>query len=281
MFEFYKDSNSMGNQMSIIDLMYANLQSFTTPGYKAADTTFEEMMTDGIGLGAFHQAKNINFTQGKVRKTGNTLDLALREGESGTPCSSFFVLSDGQRTRYTRAGHFNFKDGKLIDPFSHLRVQGYTLDENGNKKSTNLEDISLAFDPTTQLYGGMYTGFKFGDGGKLYGEVRLTDPLSKQAVSKTVPIFQIGLASFADPRSLAQVSSTTYETTELSGVPNTGVAGEGTLIAQVDTNSLEMSNVDIPTIAQNIVLARMAYDAQMSAFKVEIKMTETAAGLLK
>lgn len=281
MFEFYKDTNALGNQMDTINLMYENLQSFTTPGYKAADTSFEEMVSDGMGLGAFRQASNITFTQGKIRKTGNALDLALRDGEAGAPCSAFFVLTNGQKTRYTRAGHFNFKEGKLVDPFSHYNVQGFALDEKGNRKAEKPEEISLPYDPVTQLYGGMYTGFKFGENGKLYGEVRMSDPLTRQTVSKTVPIFQIALASFADPRSLAQVNGSAYEATELSGEPNLGASGEGTLTAQIDSNSLEMSNVDIPTIAQRIVLARMSYDAQMSAFKAETKMTETATSLVK
>lgn len=281
MFDYYKTFNGMGQEMSLINLLYDDLQNFTTPGFKTADRSFEEMMNEGIGLGAVGQANTTLFTQGKVRETGSALDLAIKDGEAGAPSSTFFVISDGSRTRYTRAGHFAMKEGKLVDPFSNLKVQGYALDASGNKKSDKLETIALDFDPATKLYGGMYTGFKFAEEGKLLGEVRISDPLTKQSVSKTVPIYQVALASFSDPRQLAQASATTYEATEESGKPNVGVPGEGNLMADVAHESLEMSNADIPTISQNMVMARMAYDAQLSAFKAMNNMTQTAANLVK
>ena len=281
MFDYYKTFNGMGNEMSLINLMYDDLQNFTTPGFKTSDRSFEELMSDGVGLGAVKQANTTLFTQGKVRQTGSALDLAIQDGEAGAPSATFFVISDGSRTRYTRAGHFAIKEGKMVDPFSNMKVQGFALDQSGNKKSDELKDISLDFDPVTKLYGGMYTGFKFGEGGKLMGEVRITDPLTNQSVSKTVPIYQVALASFSDPRQLAQASATTYEATDESGKPSVGVPGEGNLMAQVAHESLEMSNADIPAISQNMVMARMAYDAQLSAFKAMNNMTQTAANLVK
>lgn len=280
-FDFYRTFNATGNQMSEINLMFSNMMNFTTPGYKSGDQTFEEIMNQGMGMGAFHEGNSTTFTQGKVRSTGNALDLAISDGESGSPCSTFFVLSDGERTRYTRAGHFSFKDGKLTDPFSGMQVQGYELDGKGNKKSTTLENISLPYDPKTKLYGGMYTGFKFGDNGKLYGEVRLGDPLTKQVVTKTVPIFQVALANFADPSGLEQTGTATFEATDASGKPAYGTPGDGAIAADVKSGNLEMSNVDIATVSQQIIMSQVAYNAQFAAFQTMNKMTEDAANLVK
>ncbi len=281
MFDIYKGFNSMSNEMSVINLMTSNVQNATTPGFKAGDLNFQEMMDNGVGLGAFREGNTTTFTQGNVRKTGNALDLAIKEGPSGVACTTFFVLSDGQRTRYTRGGHFDFKEGKLVDPFSHLNVQGYLLDENGNKKSDKLETIQLPYDPETKLYGGTYSGFRFGEGGRLLGEVHINDPLTHQEVTKTVPIYQVGLASFTDPGALAQDGPTTYQATEASGKPQCGVAGEDFMAAQVESQHLEMSNVDLPSMYQSMIVAKMVYDAQMSAFKAMTKMTETATSLVK
>jgi flagellar hook protein FlgE len=280
-FDFYKAFNGAGNQMADINLMFSNLMNFTTPGYKAQNTDFQEIMSQGMGLGAFDQTNSTTFTQGTVRKTGSALDLAIQDGQTGSPCSTFFVLSDGSRIRYTRAGHFMFKDGKLTDPFSGLHVQGYVLDSKGNKKSDKLQDISLPYDPKTKLYGGMFTGFKFGDGGKLYGEVRISDPLTKETVEKTVPLFQVALANFPDPSALKQDGATTFEATSAAGVPSYGTAGEGAIAASVQAHSLEMSNVDIATMSQEIIMARLSYDAQFAAFKAMNQMTTDATNLVK
>jgi flagellar hook protein FlgE len=280
-FDFYKTFNAAGNQFSQINLMFSDLQNFTTPGFKAQNMTFQEVMNNGMGLGAYTHTNTSTFTQGKIEKTGGAYDLAIDGGEPGTPCSTFFVLSDGTHTRYTRAGHFEFKNGKLIDPFSGLQVQGYALNGNGQPKSKKLQTIELPYDPNTKLYGGMYSGFKFGAGGKLYGEIKISDPMTHQAVTKTVPLFQVGLAKFADPDGLKQVGTTSFEATSASGQPHDGVSGEGPISASVSTHSLEMSNVDIPTMVQQVILAKMAYNAEFAVFNNMNQMTQTATNMVK
>ena len=82
------------------------------------------------------------MTQGSLQTTGKNTDVAI-SGEG------FFVVKDGDKQFYTRAGAFNVdKNGYYVNPANGLKVQGWNsrLDENGNKfinSSASLEDIVI------------------------------------------------------------------------------------------------------------------------------------------
>lgn len=274
MFDFYKQINAVKNNQEAMNVYFSNLHNFTTPGYKGSNITFQEIMNQstGMGVGAMRQSRNVSFTQGSIQRTGLPTDLAING-------NGFFVLSDGYKNHYTRAGRFAFKDGKMVEPSSGMSLQGYALDQYGNP-TTKLTDINLSFDPVTKLYGGKYTGFHFDNGGKLYGEVRFTDPLTQQSVTQSVPLYQVAVASFANPSGLKPTGTTTFTETEASGQAVVGVSGQGAL-GQVIAQSLEMSNITIADQISQIMLARQNYEANFAAFKAMDRMRETAIGLIK
>lgn len=120
-----------------------NLTNVNTPGYKGTETQFSDLFdqesgqggasgggTQAAGFGLTTMGSTINFTQGTLNQTGNTLDVAI----SG---NGFFVTRNGTQQTYTRAGQFNFNtDGFLVDSANGQRVAG--LATNGQ-----LQDISL------------------------------------------------------------------------------------------------------------------------------------------
>ncbi|HYD61590.1 MAG TPA: flagellar hook-basal body complex protein [Noviherbaspirillum sp.] len=122
-----------------------NLTNVNTPGFKGSQLQFADLFYQGsantagsgqaggraqLGMGLNTLATTINFKAGDLRQTGGGLDLAIN-GEG------FFVLNDDGKSRYTRAGQFQFdNDGFLVSTVNGLRVSG--LDENGK-----LTDISL------------------------------------------------------------------------------------------------------------------------------------------
>lgn len=274
MFDYNKQFNAIKNNQEAMDSYFSNLQNFVTPGYKSSNVTFQEIInqSSGTGIGAMTQHVNISLSQGNIQKTGSPTDLALNG-------SGFFVLSDGHKQHFTRAGRFSFKDGKLIDPNTGMAVQGFALDSAGNPSKT-AANINLPFDPVTKLYGGKYTGFRFDEGGKLYGETRVTDPLTMQTTASLAPLFQVTVASFANPGGLTRSGATTFAASDLSGKAVLGVSGEGSL-ALVSAQSLEMSNISLAEEVQKIMLARQNYEANFAAFRSMDRMTETAIGLIR
>ncbi|MBI2266784.1 MAG: flagellar hook basal-body protein [Armatimonadetes bacterium] len=280
MFDFNKQLNAIMNNQQTLNTLFGNLQNFATPGYKASGTSFQEMVNQSMGSGAGSsiQTTNVQFGEGKIMPTGGT-------GANGTPMdlaiqgNGFFSLSDGKSMHFTRGGRFHFKDGKLSDPTSGMKVMGYALDENG-APTGKLSEISLSMDPNTRLYGGKYTGFRFDSGGKLYGESRFSDPLTGQSMVSVTPLYQVGVSSFANPSGLRRTGTTTFAASENSGKPVVGVSGQGAL-GQVVAGALEMSNIDMGQQVSQILMARQNYEANFSAFKAMDRMTDQAIGLIK
>ncbi len=111
-----------------IDVTGHNLANLNTSGYKAGTVSFEEMVTQTMGLNSATTANGNGigapittrqFTQGSVQVTGGLLDAAI----SG---NGFFTVkaSDGN-TYYTRAGNFKLdSSGNLISATGE-KIQGW------------------------------------------------------------------------------------------------------------------------------------------------------------
>ena len=124
-----------------LDVLGNNLANVRTIGFKGSRVTFSDTRSQSltgisrgfgggfgnqkqIGLGMTISSTDLDFTQGSLEFTGTATDLAI-EG------NSFFVLSDGERNRYSRAGNFFFNgQGILVSP-GGLAVQGWQADANG------------------------------------------------------------------------------------------------------------------------------------------------------
>src|SRR5690606_805345 len=106
-------------------------------GFKASRVTFRQMFSQTlqgasrptndrggtnpmqIGLGMRLGSITPIFTPGNVQTTGSETDLALAG-------NGFFILRDGNRHVYTRAGNFILDaEGYLVDAANGLRVQGW------------------------------------------------------------------------------------------------------------------------------------------------------------
>jgi len=119
----------------MLDVAGNNLANVNTIGYKSSRIIFSELLaqvlkrasapTSTVGgsnpqqIGSGVQVGGIspNMAQGNLINTSNPLDLAI-EGEG------YFVLSDGSRNVYTRAGAFTVDaDSNLVDPSTGYIVQ--------------------------------------------------------------------------------------------------------------------------------------------------------------
>jgi flagellar hook protein FlgE len=66
----------------------------------------------------------MNFEQGALEFTGTSTDLAVRG-------NSWFVVSDGTKNRFTRAGNFFFNDNGFLVNATGLAVQGWRANDTG------------------------------------------------------------------------------------------------------------------------------------------------------
>jgi flagellar hook protein FlgE len=91
--------------------------------------------------------------------------------------------------------------------------------------------------------------------------------LATFGAGQTVPIGQLALAQFNNPKGLMKMGSNRYGETQAAGIPNIGVAGtggRGTLIG----SALEQSNTDIATEFTQMILAQRGYQANSKTITV-------------
>lgn len=157
----YTAWSGMCNEQKRLDVIANNIANAATTGYKQEGVTsqsFDNMlaikvrdysvrndevigsMTLGVKVGEVYT----NHTQGSVRTTGNTFDLAL-DG------AGFFTMkvtdtAGTDHIRYTRAGNFT------------VTREGYVTDANGNRVQSEAGDLivptnaEIVFDSTGAVY---------------------------------------------------------------------------------------------------------------------------------
>ena len=148
--------SGLRNHQTRMDVIGNNIANVNTIGFKSSRVTFKEAFAQllegatrptsnlggtnpmqvgtGMNVGSIDQL----FTQGSLETTGQPLDLAV-QGDA------MFMLNNGQRIVYTRAGNFQLDaDGRLIAPGSGFVVQGVNADVYGNFTTTNaVTDVQI------------------------------------------------------------------------------------------------------------------------------------------
>ncbi|MFH1070799.1 MAG: flagellar hook-basal body complex protein [Candidatus Glassbacteria bacterium] len=140
-----------------------NIANVNTVGFKAGRVSFNEFLVQTIseakrpieggnggvnpvafGLGVGIASIDNLFTQGTLESTGVTTDLAI-QGEG------FFVVRDGQRKLYSRAGAFQFDGvGNLVQNGTGYVVQGRLANTRGVIPSGSpIEDLVIPIGLTT------------------------------------------------------------------------------------------------------------------------------------
>ncbi len=110
-----------------------NIANASTTGFKESRAEFGDIFASSLGstgssaVGSGVRVQDISqqFDQGNVSFTDNLLDLAI-DG------SGFFVLNNNGEQSFTRAGAFGIDDDGFIVNNSNARLQGFSIDDNGN-----------------------------------------------------------------------------------------------------------------------------------------------------
>jgi len=154
----YTAVSGIRNQQVYMDVIANNVANSGTMGYKRGRITFEEsfsVLLQGasrppgdqggvnplqIGTGSSIGSIDNIFVQGNIQSTGNQTDLAIRG-------DGFFVVNNGSRDYYTRAGSFQWdSNGRLVIPFNGMKVQGRLADETGHvSEGSAIGDITVPF----------------------------------------------------------------------------------------------------------------------------------------
>lgn len=150
--------SGLKNHQTRMDVVGHNISNVNTYGYKYTRVSFQDMLSQTlsgasrpeenrggvnpkqVGLGMTIASIDRIFTQGSLQTTGNQTDMAI----SG---DGFFVVADGEKNYYTRAGAFGLdRNGTLVNPGNGLKVQGWMAARNNQgemtiNSSATIEDI--------------------------------------------------------------------------------------------------------------------------------------------
>jgi len=156
----YSGVSGLKNHQVRMDVVGNNIANVNTHGFKTERVTFQDMISQElqgasepkdnigginpkqVGLGSLVAAIDKIMSQGSFQSTGKNTDVGI-SGEG------FFIVKDGDKNFYTRAGAFNVdKNGYYVNPVNGFKVQGWNsrIDETGNKyinSSATVEDIVL------------------------------------------------------------------------------------------------------------------------------------------
>jgi len=149
-------SGVRGHQTQM-DVIGNNIANINTIGYKRSRLSFRDalnitmsaavkpgenrggMNPMQMGIGSSVGSIKNSFSQGSLQDTGNTTDLAI-QGDG------FFIVSDGTRDYYTRAGGFQFEAEGILVNSEGYGVQGKSADTDGNiPADATIGNIRLPF----------------------------------------------------------------------------------------------------------------------------------------
>ena len=230
----YTAWTGMANEQRRLDVISNNMANADTTGFKKEKVTsqsFDDELTirvhdNNVSPALKRRIGNMNlgvkigetyhdFSQGSLRETGNTYDLAL----SG---DGFFTIQTTNKqgettTRYTRDGSFTVTmDGYLV-----TKDGDFVLDTEGNQ-------IQIAGAQTA-------TNVSFDERGNLL--------VNGQQVA------QLGIVSFEDPQALHMYGENMYEPTAAAGIQESNAVVHQGYLEMSNTNVIQ-EMVDMITITR-------------------------------
>src|SRR5512140_3145505 len=140
---FLSGISGLRNHQLRMDVIGNNIANMNTVGFKSSRVTFEEgfaevlagasgpsdtrgsINAEQVGSGARVAGIDTLFSQGALEATGQPLDMAIQG-------RTLFVLSDGEKNLYSRAGNFRMDpSGRLVLAGTGLALQGINADSSG------------------------------------------------------------------------------------------------------------------------------------------------------
>jgi flagellar basal-body rod protein FlgG len=230
-------ASGMAAQQQNLDTIANNLANGDVVGFKGSENEFAALAAPGEpGVGTMRVGEHALFKQGKLERSNGPFDIAI-DGEG------FFIVTDGHRRAYTRAGEFSrAADGSLEN------AQGWRL--LGVRIPDDAQSANVAQDGTVSITTG--TG--------------------------TRTIAHLQLAQFSAPEKLQSIDGALFAQTTASGNAHLITPGSDDG-PKVRYGMLEQSNVSIVDSMMQILTAQRAYEANAKGIQAADEMLRIANNL--
>lgn len=253
----YIAATGMQMQQASVDTIANNLANVSTPGFKRARVSFQDLVYRDLGGARASQAGAPSlwqgsgvgvsgivkaFAAGELKQTGQALDFAIRG-------DGFFEVTgaDGSPA-YTRGGSL------VVDKEGYLATsEGYQLRPAIHVGNDARElNVSAAGVVTAQLNG----------------------------QSEASELGRIELARFSDTTGLQAMGNNLYRPSTASGDAIVGTAGEGGM-GSVAQGWLEGSNVNLTDEMVSLMVAQRAYESSVKVIQASDEMLAMTNNLRK
>ncbi|HUD31210.1 MAG TPA: flagellar hook-basal body complex protein [Novosphingobium sp.] len=264
---YYTSLTGLKNAQTELNVVAHNIANAETNGFKKSTTAFADIVSSSVitdpaltvGIGSRVSKISQEFSLGPIAQTGSALDLAIN-GEG------FFTVksqTSGQ-TEYTRNGAFEL-DG-----------QGFIKNQQGARLQVNplvngVPDMNTRIDaqvPETNN-GAFFASVVIDQTGKV---------TSTYEDGSSVEVGTVALANFVAPTGLKQLGASTWQATGKSGDPLYGTPGTN-LFGDLNSGSLERSNVDIAEELVDMISAQRYFQANAKAIDTATQISQTVINL--
>jgi len=254
--------NASNQRMAVIG---DNIANVNTSAYKTSEISFESLINlsvagvtgQEIGGGVLTGSLRYDWSQGTIQKSSNPYDMAIAG-------NGFFVVKDASGSSYyTRDGEFGFDATGNLQTSSGMAVQGFAYPAPATPATTDL--VPIVIDPT------LFQDITIDEDGTYWGVTKVAPP----AAGVKTALFQTGLCATTDTSVMAKMSKNLYSKTTndatdplIIGTPMTNGLGA------VESQSLEMSNVDIAQEFVNMISAQRAFSANSKVITTSDEMLQ-------
>lgn len=261
----YAGVSGMKNHQVKLDVIASNVSNVNTTGFKSSSVNFEDMMSQTIksasassldsmgnnpsqvGTGSQLAGVSTSFTQGAPQYTSSPLDLAIQG-------NGFFVVEDTNNNKFvTRDGSFMFDN------------QGYLVNQQGYRVLDKDGGVIQITEPITTI--------------NINKQGELT---AKNDAGADIKKVNIGIAYITNPESLNKEGHNLYSASEgtmpadlSTAIGVAGVGGRGI----VESNVLEMSNVDLSVEFANMIVTQRGYQANVRVISISDQILEELINL--
>jgi len=241
-----------------LDAIGNNIANINSTAFKGSTVSFSDTFT---GVGTQVNSTSESFSQGALSSTGNATDL----GVSG---NGFFIVRDPNGTGTIEYATRDDDNGYLVNQEGY-RVQGLT-GGTGAAAPATLGDIKEATPPT----GAQLSGVAIDASGNV------TETYSD---GTTLTSNQVLLQNFTDPNLLQAQGNNLYTNMAGAGpltttLGATNAPGQGGL-GNVESGSLEQSNVDLTTQFSNMITLQRAFEANARMITISDTILEDVVNM--
>ena len=250
----YTAATGMNSMQHQIDVTSNNIANVNTTGFKQDRAEFQDLIYEtlnytagkttqnttnptgiNVGLGVRISGVQKNFTEGDLKLTSNTLDLAI-EGKG------FFKIElPSGETAYTRNGAFKLNaEGAIVNSSGYPLVPNVVI-------PSGAKDVTIGKD----------------------GVVTYTDGTGATAGGE-----QITIADFINPAGLTPLGDSLFMKSDASGDVLEGNPTEEQF-GSIQQGMIELSNVKLVNEMVDLITAQRAYEANSKAITTTDSMLDT------